>query len=318
MNAAIDTTHPSRFRIAAAFLAVYVIWGSTYLAIRFAVETLPPLLMAGVRHFVSGVILVAWVARSRAIRPTREQYRDAAIVGLLLLLGGNGLVTWAEQWVPSGLTALLVATVPLWMALLNGVIDPATRPHARGWAGIALGLGGVALLVEPRGELAADARTLAGAFGVICAALLWATGSVYSRRAKLPRDRLLSTGMQMLSGALGLALAGLLAGEAARVHVDAVSMRSFLALLYLIVFGSIVGFTAYVWLLQVVSPSKVATYAFVNPAVAVLLGVTLGGETLAPRTLVATAIIVASVVAITTERRAPRPAVPRPGIDRAA
>lgn len=309
MDGATEAARPSNLKISVAFLAIYVIWGSTYLAIRFAVETLPPLLMAGARHFASGVILVAWVARSRPVRPTREQYRDAAIVGLLLLLGGNGLVTWAEQWVPSGLAALLVATVPLWMALLNGVIDPATRPHARGWAGIGLGLCGVALLVEPRGELAASPQMLAGAFGLICAALLWAAGSLYSRRAKLPRDRLLSTGMQMLSGSLGLALAGLLSGEAARVHLDLVSLRSFLSLLYLIFFGSIVGFTAYVWLLQVVSPSKVATYAFVNPAVAVFLGVTLGGETLAPRTLVATAIIVASVVAITSERRGPRPAV---------
>lgn len=309
MTHVVDATRPSNLKIATAFLAIYLIWGSTYLAIRFAVETLPPLLMAGVRHLVSGVLLVAWVARTRRIRPTREQYRDAAIVGLLLLLGGNGLVTWAEQWVPSGLAALLVATVPLWMALLNGVIDPATRPHARGWAGIALGLCGVALLVEPRGELAANAHTLAGAFGLLCAALLWAAGSLYSRRAKLPRDRLLSTGMQMLAGALGLVLAGLLAGEASRVHLEAVSLRSFLSLLYLIFFGSIVGFTAYVWLLQVVSPSKVATYAFVNPAVAVFLGVTLGGETLAPRTLLATAIIVASVVTITSERRAARPAV---------
>ncbi len=317
MNAAGDAVRPSNLKIAVAFLAIYVIWGSTYLAIRFAVETLPPLLMAGARHFASGIILVAWVARSRPVRPTREQVRDATVVGLLLLLGGNGLVTWAEQWVPSGLAALLVATVPLWMALLNGVIDPATRPHARGWAGIGLGLCGVALLVEPRGELAASAHALAGAFALICAALLWAAGSLYSRRAKLPRDRLLSTGMQMLAGAAGLVLAGLLAGEASRVHLETVSTRSVLALLYLVFFGSIVGFTAYVWLLQVVSPSKVATYAFVNPAVAVLLGVTLGGETLAPRTLAATAIIVASVVAITSERRAPRPAAARPGIDRA-
>ena len=300
---------PGTARIVIAFLAVYLIWGSTYLAIRFAVETLPPLLMAATRHLVAGVVLVGWVARTRRIRPTRVQCRDATIVGLLLLLGGNGLVTWAEQWVPSGLAALLVATVPLWMALLGAVMEPASRPRAMGYAGIGLGLVGVALLVEPRGELAADAHTLFGALGLLCAALLWAAGSVYSRRAKLPPDRLLSTGMQMISGALGLALAGLIAGEASRVHPEAVTMRSALALLYLIVFGSIVGFTAYVWLLQVVAPSKVATYAFVNPVVAVFLGVTLGGETLGPRTILATAIIVASVVTITSESRMRRAAV---------
>lgn len=300
---------PGTTRIVIAFLAIYVIWGSTYLAIRFAVETLPPFLMAGVRHCVAGVILLAWVARKGRVRPTAEQWRDAAIVGLLLLLGGNGLVTWSEQWVPSGLTALLVATVPLWMALLGGVLEPATRPHALGYAGIVLGLAGVALLVEPRGELAATPRTLAGAVGVLGAALLWATGSLYSRRAKLPKDRLLSTGMQMLAGSAGLLLTGLLSGEAARVHLDAVTLKSALALLYLIGFGSIIGFTAYVWLLQVVTPSKVATYAYVNPVVAVLLGVTLGGETLGPRTILATAIIVASVVTITSESRMRKAAV---------
>ena len=302
MTASVDPTRPGTIRLVLAFLAVYVIWGSTYLAIRFGVESMPPFLMAGTRHLVPGLVLLAWARRRGAPPPSRRELRDAAIVGLLLLLGGNGLVTWAEQWVPSGLTALLVASVPLWMGLLGGMVEPAARPGARGILGIVLGFAGVGILVEPRGELAGDPRTLVGAAGVLAAALLWATGSLYSRRGHLPRDPILSTGLQMLAGSAGLAAAGTVAGEWARVDPAAVTTRSLLALLYLIVFGSIVAFTAYVWLLRTVAPAKVATYAYVNPAVAVLLGVTLGGEALGARTVVATVVIIAAVVMITTER----------------
>jgi len=299
---ATETAPPGRTRIALAFLAVYVIWGSTYLAIRFAVESMPPFLMAGVRHLVSGAVLLAWIARKRPPRPTSRQVRNVAIVGLLLLLGGNGLVSWAEQWVPSGLAALLVATVPLWMAVLGGTVERERRPGPWGVLGIVLGFAGVGLLVEPRGELASDPRTLAGALGVLAAAFLWASGSLFSRRADLPADRVVSTGLQMVIGAAGLLAVGLASGEAARVDVAAITSRSALALLYLIFLGSLVGYSAYVWLLRVVAPAKVATYAYVNPAVAVLLGVTLGGEALGARTVIATAVIVGAVIMITTER----------------
>lgn len=292
----------ARLPLVLAFLAVYIIWGSTYLAIRFGVESMPPFLMAAVRHTIPGLLLILWSSRRRPFRPTRRQWRDTAIVGLLLLLGGNGLVTWAEQWVPSALTALLLASIPLWMWLFSRMVSRESRPGARGLAGLILGFAGVGLLVEPRGELAADAQTLAGTVGLLVAAVSWAAGSLYSRRADLPKDVSLSTGLQMLAGGLSLFVVGTAAGEWARVDVGGVTTRSFLSLIYLIVFGSIVAFSAYVWLLQVAAPAKVATYAYVNPVVAVFLGWALGGETVSVRTLVASAVIVASVVMITAER----------------
>jgi drug/metabolite transporter (DMT)-like permease len=319
MPSSAEPRTPGTFAVVLAFAAVYLIWGSTYLAIRFAVESMPPFLMAGARHLVPGLVLVAWAGRRRPPRPTPRQIRDTAVVGLLLLLGGNGLVTWAEQWVPSGLTALLVASVPLWMGLMSGLVEPASRPRARGIAGLVLGFAGVGLLVEPRGELAADARTLAGALGVLAAAFLWAAGSLWSRRADLPRDPLLATGIEMLAGSAGLALVGTALGEWPRVDPGAVTTRSALSLLYLATFGSIVGFSAYVWLLQVAAPAKVATYAYVNPVVAVVLGVTLGGEALGARTVAAAAVIVAAVVMITSERtRRPPPASSGPPASPAA
>jgi len=292
---------PSRLALVAAFLAVYVIWGSTYLAIRFGVETMPPFLMAATRFVVPGAILVAWRRARGAAAPTGTHWRSAAIVGTLLLLGGNGLVTWAEQWVPSGLAALLVASVPLWMGVMNWMIEPSARPRARGIAGLFLGFAGVGILVDPRGDLGADPQLLVGALAIVVASSLWAGGSLYSRRAELPDDPLLSTGLQMLAGAVSLAVVGTIAGEWARLDPAAISTKSALALLYLIVFGSIVAFTAYVWLLRATTPAKVSTYAYVNPVVAVLLGWGLAAEPFTARTLVAAAIIVASVVMITTE-----------------
>jgi drug/metabolite transporter (DMT)-like permease len=257
--------------------------------------------MAGVRHLIPGLLLFTWRISRGAAPPTPAQWRSAAAVGLLLLLGGNGLVSWAEQWVPSGLTALLVATTPLWMGTLSGMVEPAGRPGRWGKAGVVLGFLGVAVLVGPRSELTANAPTLLGAFGVVAAAFLWAAGSLLSRRVELPKDAFLSTGMQMIAGAGGLLLVGTLGGEWPRVHVEAFTTRSLAAFAYLIVFGSILGFTAYVWLLKNVAPAKVATYAYVNPVVAVFLGWALGGETVSPRTLLAAAIIVVSVMMITSE-----------------
>jgi drug/metabolite transporter (DMT)-like permease len=299
----------SRLTLVAAFLAVYVIWGSTYLAIRFGVETMPPFLMAAVRFVVPGALLVAWRRARGAAAPTATQWRSAAIVGSLLLLGGNGLVTWAEQWVPSGLAALLVASVPLWMGVMNWLIEPTARPRARGIAGLFLGFAGVGVLVDPRGDLAGDTQLFVGALAIVAASALWAAGSLYSRRADLPKDPMLSTGLQMLCGAAALCVVGTVSGEWARLDLGAVSTKSALALLYLIVFGSIVAFTAYVWLLRATTPAKVSTYAYVNPVVAVLLGWALAAEPMTARTIVAAAIIVGSVVMITTDA-APRPNQP--------
>ncbi len=292
----------SRTKVLLAFLAVYVIWGSTYLAIRFAIETIPPFLMAGVRFVVAGSVLFIWARMRGAAQPTIGQWRSTAIVGLLLLVGGNGGVVWAEQLVPSGLTALLVATVPLWMVLLEWIGPGGGRPTRTVAAGIGIGFVGVAILVGP-GELAGAERIdPRGAVVLIGASLAWATGSLYSRRASLPPAPLLGAGMHMLTGGAALLVLGLLSGEVARVELGQISARSSLALAYLIVFGALVGFTAYIWLLRATAPTRVATYAYVNPVVAVVLGWALADEPLGPRVLLAAATIVAAVAVITSAR----------------
>ncbi|MCG3127933.1 MAG: putative inner membrane transporter YedA [Phycisphaerae bacterium] len=297
---------PSKLGIVAAFAAVYLIWGSTYLAIRVAVETLPPLLMAGIRFVFAGASLYALLRWRGAARPSAAHWRAAAIVGGLLLLGGNGLVVWAEQSVPSGIAALLVATVPLWIVILGAAGRGGTRPAGRELIGLALGTAGVCTLFAPQ-ALAGDARAaptdLFGAAGLVLASLLWAIGSLYSRRANLPRSPLLATAMEMICGGALQLLVGLLMGEAARFDPGRVAPRSIVAMLYLIVFGSWIGFSAYVWLLRVARPASVATYAYVNPIVAVLLGALLLSELLTFGTLVAMGLIVAGVVLITTARR---------------
>lgn len=295
---------PSRLRIVAAFAAVYVIWGSTYLAIRFAVETLPPFLMAGVRFVIAGAILYAW-ARLRGVpRPAARYWVPAAIAGGLLLLGGNGAVVWAEQYVPSGVTALLVAMEPTWIVLLDWRLrGREARPDWRVVSGIALGLTGLMLLIGPGDLLGGGAVDPIGAAVLVLGTVLWAAGSLYSRDAPMSGTPILYTGMQMLAGGALLLVAGAATGELVRLDPAAVSVRSLLALAYLIVFGAIVGFTAYVWLLRVVDPAKVATHAFVNPIVAVVLGWALADEALTPRILSAAAVIVVAVAMITAARR---------------
>jgi drug/metabolite transporter (DMT)-like permease len=305
-----------RARLIAAFAAVYVIWGSTYLAILYAIETLPPFLMAGARFLVAGTLLYGW-ARLRGVpRPRHMHWRSAAIVGAFLLLGGNGGVVWAEQRVPSGLAALLVATVPLWMVVFESLRPTGVRPGRGVWVGLALGLAGVAFLVG-RGELAGGrGADPLGAVVLIVASMSWACGSIYARAARLPESPLLATGMEMLSGGALLTIAGLVTGEWGRLALDQASPRSLWALVYLIVMGSLVGFTAYIYLLQKTTPALASTYAFVNPVVAVLLGWALAGEAVTPRTVLAAAVIVTAVVVIVTSRsrrgaprRAAEPAV---------
>ncbi len=283
-------------RVWAALITVYIVWGSTYLAIRFAVETLPPFLMAGVRFVVAGALLYAWARLHGVPAPRPRQWGSAAVVGGLLLLGGNGGVVWAEQFVPSGLAALLVATVPLWMVGLDAA---ATRrlPSTRVLLGLAAGLAGVAWLAGPLGGGESPVRA-DGAVVLLLASLAWAVGSLFSRRADLPTGRGLGTAMQMLAGGGLLVLAGLATGETGAVELASISARSALALLYLIVFGSLVGFSAYIWVLRASTPAKVSTYAFVNPAVAVFLGWLLAGEALDARILGAGALILAAVVLI--------------------
>jgi drug/metabolite transporter (DMT)-like permease len=300
---------PSRAKVGTAFAAVYLIWGSTYLAIRFAIETIPPFLMAGARFLIAGALLFVWVRSRGAPKPTRSQWIAALVVGGLLLAGGNGGVVWAEQRVPSGITALLVATVPLWMVLLDWLRPGGARPGPGVVGGIVLGLGGIALLIQPGSFMAGSAVDPIGAAVLGLAALSWAVGSLYSRHAKLPSMPLLATSMEMLAGGALLVVMGLATGEASDVVPSAISGRSATALLYLVIFGSLVGFTAYVWLLRVASPARVSTYAYVNPVVAVILGWAFASEPLTARTLVAAAIIVGAVALITIGRR---PAAPQP------
>jgi drug/metabolite transporter (DMT)-like permease len=291
--------------VAVAFLAVYLIWGSTYLAIRYAIETLPGFLMAGTRYLAAGAVVYAWGLGRGGERPSLPAWREASLLGALFFLGGNGAVVWAESRVPSGLTSLLIATMPLWVVLLDWLRPRGNRPPAMVLLGLALGFGGLALLVPPGrfGEPAAADR--AGATVLVLGALSWAVGSVYSRHAALPRSLLLSSGMEMICGGAWLILAGLAAGQASSFHLHAVSLRSFLAFAYLVVFGSIVAFNAFTYLLEVSTPSHVSTYAYVNPVVAVFLGWMLANEPLTARTIAGAAVIVSSVAMVTAGHSSP-------------
>jgi drug/metabolite transporter (DMT)-like permease len=293
-----DTT--LRLRVLAAFAAIYLVWGSTYLGIRIAIETLPPLLTAGLRFIIAGPLLYAWARKSGAPRPTGTQWRAATAVGGLLLLGGNGFVTWAEQRVPSGLAALLVATVPLWMVLLDWLFLRGGRPAGKVFLGLVLGLAGIVLLIGPTDLLGEHRVDLIGVAMMLLAALSWAIGSLYTRRAPLPDAPLLGTGMEMIAGGALLLLASGVKGEWTQVDLAAVSLRSWLALAYLTLMGSIVAFTAYTWLLRVSTPARVATYAYVNPVVAIVLGWAVAGEVLTGQMLLAAVVIVLAVVVITT------------------
>jgi drug/metabolite transporter (DMT)-like permease len=287
-------------RLVVAFAAVYSIWGSTYLAIRIAIQTVPPFTMAGTRFVIAGTILYAWMRLRRAGRPARVHWRGAAIVAGLMLLGGNGGVTWAEQRVPSGLAALLIATVPLWMAIMGALQRGGSRPTRRIGLGLGLGFAGIGLLIGPVNLAGGQRVDPVGAGVLLLAAFSWASGSLYSRRAELPAAPLLGTAMEMLAGGALLLLAGGLTGEWQRLDPGGVSIHSWLALSYLVVFGSLIGFTAYLWLLRNTTPARASTYAYVNPVVAVFLGWTFAGEPLTWQTLLAAAIIVAAVVLINT------------------
>ncbi len=287
----------SRTQIVLAFAAVYVLWGSTYLAIRFGVETIPPFLMAGMRHSVAGILLFAWVRLSGTPAPAPRQWLPAAVVGALLLLGGNGLVSWAEKRVPSGLAALIVASVPIWLTLLHG-LQKRSRPHGVVILGLAAGLAGLAFLVAP-GKFAGGSHVdLAGAGALLSAALFWAIGSLYARRAKLPSSTLLATAMEMLTGGAALLLVSGLLQEWRGFSLGDVSTRSWLALGYLIVAGSLVGFTAYIFLLGATTPARVGTYAYVNPIVAVFFGWAFASEAVTARMVIAALAILGAVAVI--------------------
>ena len=294
---AAGTLKASVLKVALAMGAVYLIWGSTYLAIRFSIETIPPFLMAGTRYLTAGVLLYGWARLRGAPRPSLVHWRSAAVIGAFLLLVGNGGVVWAEQRVDSGLAALLISTEPIWIVLLVWLRTGRQRPNPKVVAGLLLGFTGLVMLVRPTGSGSIDP---AGATALVLASLCWAWGSLYGQRAPLPASPLLTTGMQMLAGGGLLLTASALTGEPGRFALAEVSTRSMLALAYLVVFGAIVAFTAYVWLLRVAPPVLVSTYAYVNPVVAVLLGWAFAGEPLTKGTAIAAAVILAGVALITT------------------
>ncbi|HCE17114.1 MAG TPA: EamA family transporter [Anaerolinea thermolimosa] len=285
-----------------AMISVYITWGSTYLAIRFAVQTMPPFLMAGFRFLLAGFILYFWRRMQGDERPRLVHWRSAAIIGLFLLLGGNGGVVWAEQRVVSGVAALLVGATPLWMVLIDWVRG-IYRPALPTLAGVLVGFVGIALLIGPAEIIGLHgAIDPLGAAVLVLASFLWAAGSLYSRNASLPSSPLLATGMEMLTGGLALTVLGTLSGEWARLNLAAITWPSWLGLGYLVVFGSLVGFTAYTWLLRVAPTTLVSTYAYVNPVVAVVIGNLLADEPLTLRVGLSTAIIVGAVALITFTR----------------
>ncbi len=297
---------PSRMAIAVAFVVVYLVWGSTYLAMRIGVRTVPPFLLGSARFFVAGLLLWAWYAAQGKTRFAQPHWRNTAGSGLLLLVGGNGGVVWSVQHIPSGLAALIVGTVPLWIVAIEW-LRGVRKPSAGVIAGVLAGMLGIGVLLGP--DVIASWRTTtaraedkahaAGVIVVLLASLSWAMGSLLSRRTRVPQAPLLPISMQMLSGGAALLLISLLAGEWQRFSWAAVSTEALIAVAFLVVFGSLLAYSAYIWLLQVVPPARVSTYAFVNPVVAVFLGCALAAEPLTTRTLVAAAIIVGAVALIT-------------------
>src|SRR5215467_2311989 len=307
---------PISFLVVASFLAVYLIWGSTFFAIRIGLESFPPLLLAGTRHIGAGILLCLLFGK-RGSRPTKQEWTTAAITGVLLLLAGNGGVCWAEQIVPSGITALLVATVTLWMVLVDWLRPGGHRPSSRVLAGIVIGFAGLLILVGPAHLGNSERVNPLGAAVLILASLSWSCGSLYSKHGAMPHSPLLGAGMQALCGGTVLWIVGLLAGEGVRFHPTNITPRAWLATAYLIFFGSCIGFSAYLYILKKSTAAKAATYALVNPIVALLIGWGLGGEGFSARTALAGAIILTAVVlVITAPHRQPSEvaaAFPAPG-----
>lgn len=290
-----------RGRLFGALALVYVIWGSTYLAIRFAVETLPPLSMAAGRFLFAGLVLFAWTRFRGHAAPTARQWRTAAIVGTLLLLGGNGAVVTAQQWVASGLAALLVASEPMFVVLLDWGRRGGRRPGLMVVLGLLVGFAGAVVLVDPASLSGGDRNALGGLL-VVLGALSWAAGSVYAQDADLPKSALVASAANMLCGGLALAILGAARGEWASFDPAAVSTKSLLAVAYLVVFGSLIAFSAYSWLVRAAPPALVATYAYVNPVVAVVLGWAFAGERFEAKTLLAGFLVLAAVALISAGR----------------
>lgn len=282
--------------LVAAFAAIYLIWGSTYLAIKLAIVSIPPFTMTATRSFTAGAILYTWGRWRGAPPPTTAQWGGGAVVGLLLFLGGHGGLGWAQQHVPSGVASLFIATIPLWMILTEALTDRTVTITARTMLGIAAGLAGIVLLVGPHALLGGVPVDPPGAAALVLCAVAWSVGSAFTRHVPRPASMPVTTGTYLLTGGAMLYVAALVAGEAMRFNPATISVRSLAALGYLVVFGSVVAFSAYAWLLRRASLAAVSTYAFVNPIVAVTLGWTVGDEPMTRRVLAAAALVVVGVV----------------------
>ncbi|QNH62609.1 EamA family transporter [Hymenobacter sediminicola] len=296
-----------RFLVVLALLALYLVWGSTYLATKVALGVWPPFLLSAMRFLLAGALMYGAVRLSGAAAPSRQDWLRAAVVGLCLPLFGNGGTTFAQQYIPSGMAALLVATVPMFLALLGWASGLAPRPNGKVLLGLALGMGGLGLLMSTRSTapVLLPGHPLLGTVSVLLASLMWSVGSLYSRQKPIGGSPFLGVGMQMLCGGAFLLVAGLLHGEAATFQVSHVPLKVWGAFAYLVTFGSFVAFSAYIWLLRVVEPALAGTYAFVNPVVAVLLGWALAGETLNTGMLGGAALIVVAVALVVLGGRQP-------------
>ena len=291
------TRRPRMLPLLLAFAGIYFVWGSTFLAIRFAVQTLPPLLMMGTRHLVAGILLFAWLRARRTPLPDPRLWRPALFSGAFCFLGCHGLLAWAERTVPSGLAALLSATLPIWMILLARALGQGSELTPKVLGGIALGFAGVAVLVP----FHADGVPWTSLAIVVCE-VFWAIGAIFSRGVKGVVPPVTFAAMQMVCGGVLLWVVGLCFGEVSQLHAASFTTRSVLSLGYLIVFGSLLTFTAYVWLLQVCSPAVVSTHSYINPVVAIFCGWALGGEALTSRTLIGTGIVLASVALVSVRK----------------
>ena len=296
---------PKKVWIFVAFAALYLIWGSTYLGIRFAIETIPPFLMAGTRFLLAGVIMFA-IARLQGIsKSTWANWRTSLIIGACLLLGGNGGVTMSEKYIDSGLAALIVAIVPIYIVLLAWASGMAARPIPIVWLGLIGGFVGVGILLGPALRFSSNGgrHPAIGMSILLVSSFIWSAGSLYSRTAKHAPSPFLTAAQQMICGGLLLLLAGMVTGETQRLHPSSLSILSLVSFAYLVMVGAVVGYTAYIWLLRHCDPAKVATYAYVNPIVAVLLGASFAGETLTMRTFVAAGLIIGSVALVITAQQ---------------
>jgi drug/metabolite transporter (DMT)-like permease len=302
-------THPPAWQTLVAFAIIYFVWGSTFLAIRVGVREVPPFLLAAMRFLAAGLVLYGWMIARGEHSPGARQWMSAFLIAFLIFVLDYGLLFWAEQRVPSGLAAVMMATIPAFMALSEIIFLRTQRLTVRLALALAIGLGGVAVLVSRTLNLGGAPIDRSGAVALIVASMSWSVASALTRKLPLPSSKAMSSGAQMLAGGVWLALTAAALGEFHRFHPWTVSRGAWLALLYLIVPGSIVGFTAYTWLIQHESPTKVGTYAYVNPVVAVLVGYFFGGETLGLRTVLGALFVLTSVVAITTTRMKPQPAL---------